>query len=143
MSSWFPKNRVLVPVDFSDRSLAAVDTGLALVEDGSHLHVLHVLPVLSPAEPGVVWDALDYPERCRQVEKSLRERLPGAKYAGTEITVLVGDAGHEIADHAKQIGAELIVMPSHGRAGIQRLLIGSVAERVVRLAHCPVLVLRQ
>ena len=43
---------------------------------------------------------------------------------------------------ADEWGADLIVMPSHGRSGVKRLLIGSVAERVVRLAHCPVLVLR-
>ena len=143
MSNWLPKCKVLVPVDFSDQSLAAIGTALAMVEEASHLNILHVLPVLSPTEPGVIWDALDDAERCQQVEQSLRERLPDAKFAGIEIAVLVGDPGHEIADHAEKIGAELIVMPSHGRTGIQRLLIGSVAERVVRLAHCPVLVLRK
>jgi len=58
-----------------------------------------------------------------------------------QIDILFGDAGHEIAKLAERQGAELIVLPSHGRTGIKRLLIGSVAERVVRLAHCPVLIL--
>ncbi|HCK41739.1 MAG TPA: hypothetical protein DHW22_08920 [Planctomycetaceae bacterium] len=49
-----------------------------------------------------------------------------------------GDPGHNITDYAKEIGAGLIVMPSHGRTRLKRMLIGSVAERVVRLAHCPV-----
>jgi nucleotide-binding universal stress UspA family protein len=47
-----------------------------------------------------------------------------------------------IADLAKELNANLIVMPSHGRSGVSRLLLGSVAERVLRLANCPVLVLR-
>jgi nucleotide-binding universal stress UspA family protein len=56
--------------------------------------------------------------------------------------VLFGDPGHEIAQFAKERGAGMIVMSSHGRTGLAHLLIGSVAERVVRLAQCPVLVLR-
>jgi nucleotide-binding universal stress UspA family protein len=56
---------------------------------------------------------------------------------------LLGEPAHGIADYAQDKKAELIVIPSHGRTGITRLLIGSVAERVVRLAHCPVLVLRK
>ena len=55
---------------------------------------------------------------------------------------VLGDPGHQIAEFAKEAGAGLIVMPSHGRTGLTHLLIGSVAERVVRFAHCPVLVLR-
>ena len=73
---------------------------------------------------------------------SLRERLDDDKYKSVQIDIVFGDAGHEIANLAERRGAELIVLPSHGRTGIKRLLIGSVAERVVRLAHCPVLVLR-
>jgi nucleotide-binding universal stress UspA family protein len=57
--------------------------------------------------------------------------------------VRIGDPGHEIADCAAEIGADLVVISSHGRKGVKRLLIGSVAERVVRLSHCPVLVLRK
>ena len=55
---------------------------------------------------------------------------------------MIGDPGSEITKLAKEVGAHLIIMPSHGRTGISRLLLGSVAERVLRLSHCPVLVLR-
>jgi nucleotide-binding universal stress UspA family protein len=55
----------------------------------------------------------------------------------------IGDLAREIADFAQSCHADLIVLPSHGRTGISRLLIGFVAERVVRRARCPVLVLRQ
>ena len=58
------------------------------------------------------------------------------------VDVEFGDPGNQIVDFAERISAELIVIPSHGRTGIERLLLGSVAERVARLAPCPVLVLR-
>ena len=78
-----------------------------------------------------------------QAEKALREKFSTPDYQGAHIAVLMGEPAHGIADYAQEKKAELIVIPSHGRTGITRLLIGSVAERVVRLAHCPVLVLRK
>ncbi len=60
-----------------------------------------------------------------------------------ELHILEGDPGHEIVKLADTLKADLIVMPSHGRTGLAHVLIGSVAERVIRLAHCPVLVLRK
>ncbi|MCP6770051.1 universal stress protein, partial [Klebsiella pneumoniae] len=74
---------------------------------------------------------------------ALREKLAGPQYAGIQTAVLRGEPAHGIANYAQEKGIELIVIPSHGRTGITRLLIGSVAERVVRLAHCPVMVLRK
>ena len=59
------------------------------------------------------------------------------------VTVLAGDAGLETADYAKKVGADLIVVPSHGFHGMKRLLLGSTAERIIRHAHCSVLVLRR
>jgi nucleotide-binding universal stress UspA family protein len=58
------------------------------------------------------------------------------------LEVVFGAPAEEIAQFAQRDQSELIVLPSHGRTGLARLMIGSVAERVVRLAHCPVLVLR-
>jgi nucleotide-binding universal stress UspA family protein len=141
--SWLPKKTVLVPIDFSDRSFAAIDVAIDLVESAGCIHVLHVLPDLSAAEPGIVWEAVNDANRRRHAEEALRERTLDAKYAGFNLSVEFGDAGKTIAENAGRIGAELIVLSSHGRHGLQRLLIGSVAERVLRLAHCPVLVLRE
>lgn len=141
--SWTPKQTVVVPVDFSDESFAAIDTALELVEGPEHLHVIYVLPTLEPTEPGVIWSTVDEAGRARHAEKALRERLADSKYQGINLTVRFGDPGHEVTEFASEKKAELIVLPSHGRTGLKRLLIGSVAERVVRLAHCPVLVLRQ
>ena len=63
-------------------------------------------------------------------------------YAGVVREVLVGDPGTVCADRAESLKADLIVLPSHGRSGISRLLLGSVTERIVRLATRPVLVLK-
>ena len=94
-------------------------------------------------EPGVVWGAIDEQQRKAETLQALRKRLPDDAYADLNIEVCVGGPGHEIVAFAERLPADLIVMPSHGRTGIQRILIGSVAERVVRLAPCPVLIFRQ
>lgn len=141
--SWFPKKRIVVPIDFSDESFSALDAAAQMVESRDGLHVVHVLPELSPAEPMMAWEAFETAKRRKNAEEALRERLAKGNFHDVQLSVFVGDPGQEIAAYAERVGAELIVMPSHGRTGVRRLLIGSVAERVVRLAHCPVLVLRK
>lgn len=141
--SWLPKKAVVVPVDFSEDSLAAVEVARTLVESPAHLHIIHVLPPLVPTEPGVIWDAVDDTSRREHAEDALRQRIAKTSAAGANLTVDFGDAGREIAEFAQSVKAELIVIPSHGRTGIERFFLGSTAERVVRLSHCPVLVLRK
>lgn len=141
--AWFPKRNVVVPVDFSPESLHAVEVGLQLVDQPAHLHVIHVVIDITPLEAGEVWGVIDPQARIEQMEKLLRQKLADAKYAGVQVTVLLGEPAHAIAQYAQDKHVDLIVVPSHGRTGLTRLLIGSVAERVVRLAHCPVLVLRK
>ena len=140
---WFPKRNVVVPVDFSPESIEAIDVGLQLVAQPADLHVVHVVIDITPLEAGEVWGVVDPQTRIEQMAKILRERLADKKYAGISQTVVLGEPAHGIAQFAQDKGADLIVIPSHGRTGLTRLLIGSVAERVVRLAHCPVLVLRK
>jgi len=140
--AWIPKQRVVVPFDFSDQSIRAVDTALEMVDHPTNVSVVHVLPELVPTEPGVIWTTIDDKDRQQHAEEAIRARLSEAMHEGIQVQVEIGDPGHAIADYAENISADLIVMPSHGRTGLSRLLIGSVAERVVRLAHCPVLVLR-
>jgi nucleotide-binding universal stress UspA family protein len=82
-------------------------------------------------------------KRARDAEKALRERMRDDKYRAVQIDIKFGDPGHRIADLAKELKTDLIVMPSHGRTGLSHLLIGSVAERITRLSHCPVLILRK
>ena len=141
--SWFHKRKIVVPIDFSDESFNAFETAMEIAEQPSAVHVIHVLPDLSPAEPGVVWGEINNENRARHATEALRERLPDDSSSDVQIEIEFGDPGYRIADRAKQLEADLVVMPSHGRGGLKRLLIGSVAERVARLAHCPVLILRK
>jgi nucleotide-binding universal stress UspA family protein len=139
---WFPKNRVVVPIDFSDKSLTAIDTALQLVGDATDVTVIHVLQKVSTVEPGSIWSSVTDDARIQHASKALLERLEEYTPIAISVEVCVGDPGQEIVDFAEQEKADLIVLTSHGRTGIKRLLIGSVAERVIRLAHCPVLILR-
>ena len=141
--AWLPKQTVVAPVDFSEDSFKAVDTALELVDGPAHVHVVHVLPLLAVTEPGVIWDTVDDHSRRQHAADALRQRFSQPPHSGLRIEVLFGDPGSEIVDYANRMQADLILLPSHGRTGLKRLLLGSVAERVVRMAHCPVLVLRQ
>jgi nucleotide-binding universal stress UspA family protein len=98
--------------------------------------------MIHPLDPGVVWDSWNDAERIQHAKDALTERL-GADFREARLEVAIGDPAHEITDRATKQGADLIVLSYHGRTGAARLFIGSVAERVVRHAHCPVLVLRE
>lgn len=135
--------RILVPVDFSDLSMEAVDTAIQIVEDGGSVDVLHVLSYLPAMEYGNLYGTVTDESRVQNTTDSLREKLKDSKYADATIHVALGDAGQEIAEFAQSSDSDLIVLPSHGYGMVKHLLLGSVAERVVRLAHCPVLVLRK
>ncbi len=134
---------IVAPVDFSKESLAALGTALDIAESPSDVHVVHVIPQLNVAEAGVIWLEIDDTTRRQHATEALREALSDEMYAQVQIDVEVGDPGYRVADFAKRISADLIVMPSHGRTGLFHVLLGSVAERIVRLSHCPVLVLRK
>ncbi len=140
--SWFPKSCIVVPYDFSEQSGQALQVARDLVADLTQIHVIHVLPILTVAEPGMVWDVVDNQARMKDAERGFRDGFAPSPFQKADFTVVFGDPGREIVAFAERQKADLIVMPSHGRSGVSRLLIGSVAERVVRLAHCPVLVLR-
>ena len=140
---WLPRRTVVVPIDFSDDSLAAMDTAREMVEDLADLHAVHVLPVLEPNDPGVIWYNIDDASRSRHAGEALRKELVGRGHEGMEVAVRFGDPGHEIARYAEEVAAGLIVVSRHGQSGLKQILIGSVTERVVRLAHCPVLVLKK
>lgn len=140
--SWLNKDYVLVPIDFSEVSFAALATASEFVNDISHLHVIHVLPELHPADPAVIYNAVTDESRKQHAGQVLQQKLRELGYEKAEVFVAIGDPSREIANYAKTNQADLLVMPSHGRTGLKHFLLGSVAERVVRLSACPVLVLR-
>lgn len=135
--------KIIVPIDFSDFSQLAIDQALDIAGDDSVIRLVHVLVPMSVMEPGVLYGDITDESRIESVEKHLREKYTGPKYAKVTPYAVIGDAGREITEYAEQENADLIVMPSHGHGFLKHLMLGSVAERVVRLAHCPVLVLKQ
>ena len=141
--SWFPKRTVVVPVDFSEDSLAAVDVALQLVADPEGLRVIHVLPEPAMIEPAIEWQQIDNELHCQRAEDAIRQRVADPKYAKVQIDIEFGNAGYRIAQFAREVAADLIVIPSHGRSRLEHILVGSVTDRVIRLSHCPVLVLRK
>jgi nucleotide-binding universal stress UspA family protein len=132
---------ILVPVDFSDDSHLAVDVALALASSPQLVHVFHVCPSLILYEPAAV-SLLSEHETREQYREAFRKSFSAPRYKPLQLEVRFGDPGMQIIMHANHLAAKLIVIPSHGRTGLSRLLLGSVAERVLRYADCPVLVLR-
>jgi nucleotide-binding universal stress UspA family protein len=131
----------VVPIDFSDLSFEALEKAIEITGDGT-VHVVHVLIEMTTMEPGNLFGTVTDESRIAAVRENLENRLSDPKYANVKIHTKIGDAGREIVELANAEGAELIVMPSHGYGFFKHMLLGSVAERVVRLARCPTLVLR-
>lgn len=141
--SWFTNKKVVAPVDFSDDSKWGLDTALEIASSPANVHAIHVAVAPTDLPPAISWNPGQEDDLREQLLNHFRQQFSTAPYRGLELTVRFGDAGQQITRFAKEIGAELIVLPSHGRTGLRHLLIGSVAERVARLASCPVLILRR
>ncbi len=141
--SWKPKQCVVVPIDFSDSAAPAVKEGLNLAASPDCVHVVHVLADLDSVSPGVVFGNITDESRRSAALKFTNEFLAKHDIEGATVTILTGDAGTEVVDFAKEKKADIIVVPSHGYHGVKHLLLGSVAERIIRHADCAVLVLRR
>lgn len=138
--------KILCPVDFSECSRRALDHALGLARCyGSSLTVLHVVsPVsaLAPVpSPGTLLPALQAPVDVDVVAAQIRRMVDTEYVPGLTVDVLVtesSDVHSEILAHADRLGAGLIVVGTHGRGAVERLFLGSVAERVLRKSRCPV-----
>jgi len=138
----FSTQPIVVPIDFSDEADEAMKVALEITSEPSLVTAVHVAPPLATLEPGVVWEMISDETRVQQLDQAFRNRYHDPRHSAIGFEVRFGDPGNEITSYAEEAKAGLIVMPSHGRTGLAHLLIGSVAERVIRFAHCPVLVLR-
>lgn len=134
---------VIVPIDFSGQSADAVATGLAVVEDPVNLHLVHVLLPLDAISPLAALGDLSDEARQDHTAEQLAAIAEENNAFAAQRAVLFGSPGLEITDYAHRRKADLIVIPSHGYHGVKRLVLGSVAERVIRHADCRVLVLRR
>jgi len=138
---------LVVATDFSDTAERALGVGIRFAKlMGAALDLVHVYPlpttgIVSPM-PGVVPAPLPGPDELQTIEQRLAVLGAKVREAGVQSlpTTLVGDPPDEINTHARRVVADLIVVGTHGRTGIRRALLGSVAEQVVRRAYCPVLV---
>ncbi|NUM79878.1 universal stress protein [bacterium] len=139
---------IVVPVDFSEHSLKALSRAkeMAAVYD-SRLQVLYVFdfpnyPAFYQSVENIVFDSIKRIEN-KSIDE-LKKFYAGAEGSDVkaEFHVLDGRASHEIVEFASKQHADLIVMATHGLTGLQHLLIGSVAEKVVRSAECPVLTIK-
>jgi nucleotide-binding universal stress UspA family protein len=138
----FAIRTILHPTDFSEASAEAFRVACSLARDhGARVVVLHVMP-LPIAFSDTAVEALN-PVRCREeLSESLMQVRPPEGVPPVERRLGEGDAGAEIVRLAGELGCDLIVMGTHGRSGLKRLLLGSVAEEVLRKAPCPVLTVK-
>lgn len=141
-----PPRNILVPIDFSEASEKAATAACALaMKTGATVHLLHAYQIPIDSVGLALRVSQQYVEQyvadSRVQLQELVTRLCPAASVGP-LLVESGDPREVITDEAKKLKAELIVMGTHGRRGISRALIGSVAESVVRTACCSVLVVR-
>jgi nucleotide-binding universal stress UspA family protein len=139
--------KICCPIDFSDASRAAMEVAADLARrTGAELVLLHAYPIPGYTFPdGSVVASPMMQDLADQAERHLEEwRADAAKLAGGKVTTqkAIGEPAAEIVAFAKAAGADLVVVGTHGRTGLEHALMGSVAERVVRRAHCPVLSVR-
>ena len=136
----------LVPVDFSKGSELALDQAIKLAGAGKgKLLLVHVLAttLAFPLEVGFsdIFDTLEKDAREKMRRLVERKRLKSGQYRSMLVSGV--DVTRVIADQARKSRASMIIMGSHGRTGLQRLMLGSIAERTLRYAQCPVLIVKK
>lgn len=137
-------NHILVPVDLAEQSDEALDFAVELAGvTNATIHLLHVVevPLMTPPHPGaIMWDfpSATYVDEARASLDEVRARL-GVLSVGE---VVVGIAADSILTYAAKIPVDIIVMATHGRRGLGRMLVGSTTETVLRRAECPVVSVR-
>ena len=140
---------ILAPTDFSKHAESAVRYACSLAEKfGAGLQLLHVLNDYVPMGPDPMLAAVLPPDYYRESERASHEALKTliqptwGRPASVETAVRWGVPDAVIVDHAAANAVDLIVIATHGRTGLSHVLLGSVAERIVREAPCPVLTIR-
>jgi len=146
----WPKRVLVVGVDYSEFGDAALDEAyeLAKMRAGAELHVVHVVSIRATTtfEDGPLVSLPDLDSVAPTLERHVRDRL--RRRLGSEATaepkivthIRVGDPAREIARLALDLDADVAIVGTHGRRGLARMMLGSVAERVLRYATCPVIV---
>jgi nucleotide-binding universal stress UspA family protein len=139
-----PRDIILVPVDFEEPSLSALDLAKSLAHVfGAEIVLIHAYRLLVQTYPGLTpVDVPPWPGIHLEMVEAARKALNdlAAAHGGLRSILVEGDPARAILDEAARLRPRMIVMGSHGRAGIERLMLGSVAEKVVRRSPAPVTV---
>ena len=135
--------KILFPTDFSHAGDAALQFATSLARDtGATLLIVHVEEPPAAYGGGELYYGVPEPAHD-ELRRMLHEVVPPDPAVPCEHRLVTGDPASAIVNLAEMEGADLIVMGTHGRTGLSRLLMGSVAELVVRRSKCPVLTYRQ
>jgi nucleotide-binding universal stress UspA family protein len=135
-------NTILHPTDFSECSKRAFQLACTVARDtGARLVVLHVVEIPEPVS-GVEMLSLPNELNMEPMQKRLEELHPDDPKIKMERRLVRGVAPDQVLKLAEEIGADAIILGTHGRTGLARLLMGSVAEQVTRKAVCPVITIR-
>ncbi|WP_165233428.1 universal stress protein [Aquisphaera insulae] len=141
--------RILAPTDFSEHSQHALEYACSMAEKfGAELHLLHVLTEIVPAGPDPLLMPVMPPSFYEESEARAKESLGSllrpewGKPAAFRAAVSWGSPVESIVEYAAEHEIRLVVIATHGRTGLSHVLLGSVAERIVREAPCPVLTIR-
>lgn len=146
VNTMFPIKKILCPTDFSEPSLLAISAATELAGlTGAEILLVHVVsPLPASPHPGALsaFDTAAYLKEMlthgrASMERLVKERIPGK--VPSRSMILTGNPSGEIARVAEDEGVDLVVIATHGLTGWRRFVFGSVAERVVRTASCPVL----
>ena len=136
--------RILVPIDFTETSERALDYAVELARKlGAEITVMHAyeLPIYGFPD-GALVASVDVATRISQAsQEGLQAAVEKRRNCGVEMRAILRDGppADEIATVADEIGADLVVLGTHGRRGLRRAIMGSVAEEVIRACQCPVL----
>lgn len=142
--------KILVPTDFSEASKESLRYACMLADSlNASLHIIHVNQ--NPYVPGGFLDSyVPPPDLFEEIERAASRDLEALLTAeqknkyGAVLVRRTGTAAQEILDYLREEGdIDLVVMATHGRGGAARLMMGSVADKVVRAAPCPVLTIRE
>jgi nucleotide-binding universal stress UspA family protein len=137
----FQLKKILVPIDFSECSKKALQYAIPFARQfGAELILLHLVqqyPEVTDEIPMALAPVEDIQTDLEALRKMVGDTVP------SQALVQLGDPRVEITKAAKELSADLIILSTHGRTGLERVLLGSTAEKVVRHAGCPVLVVRE
>ena len=145
-TTFLPMKKIVCPTDFSEpacRALkAAAEIAAAAKAELLLVHVVAPIPALDGPSGAPAFDLAGYQDELVRsakaaLEERRRRRVPESVRSRAIVTI--GDAAHEVTRIATEEGADLIVIATHGRTGWRERIFGQVAEKVVRLARCPVL----